>query len=102
MKRSKKRRGKGVRERAADYYDRRDVLKEITEEDPGLSLSEELSASIRSGRRRYKLSSVTLKLDPMQVMAIKKLAVMKAIPYQTLIRYWLAEDLKREMDLIAK
>ncbi len=86
----------------AEYYDRGGVLSEIADGDVELSLADELREAIRSGKRRHKLQSVTLKLDPLQVRAIKKLATMKAMPYQTLIRHWLAEDLKEELHLVAK
>jgi predicted DNA binding CopG/RHH family protein len=39
-------------------------------------------------------------LDPIQVQAIRKLATMKSMPYQTLIRTWLAEELKKELHLV--
>jgi hypothetical protein len=37
------------------------------------------------------------KLDPAQIMALKKLATMKSIPYQTLIRQWLANSIRKEL-----
>ena len=83
----------------ASYYDHRDVLNELIEDDVTLSLDEELRAAVLAGQRRHKLESITLKLDPIQVQAIKKLATMKSMPYQTLIRSWLAADLKEEMHL---
>jgi predicted DNA binding CopG/RHH family protein len=86
----------------AHYYDTHDILDEITEEEIDLSLVERLRADIRSGKRRRKLKNITLKIDPLQVQAIKKLATLKSMPYQTLIRHWLAEDLREELDLVAK
>ena len=83
----------------ASHYDRHGVLNEILADDVTLSLDEELRAAILTGERRHKLESITLKLDPIQVQAIKKLATMKSMPYQTLIRSWLAEDLKHELHL---
>ena len=83
----------------ASYYDRQGVLDEVIEDDVPLSLDEELRAAILLGERRHKLQSITLKLDPIQVQAIKKLATMKSMPYQTLIRSWLAEDLKEELHM---
>jgi len=83
----------------AAYYDQRGVLGELTEDNLVLSLDEELRAAVVAGDRRHRLQSVTLKLDPVQVQAIKKLATMKSMPYQTLIRSWLAEDLKKELHL---
>ena len=86
----------------AEYYDGGGVLNEMADGDVELSLADELREAIHSGERKHKLQSVTLKLDPLQVRAIKKLATMKAMPYQTLIRHWLAEDLKEELHLVTK
>lgn len=83
----------------ATYYDDHGVMDEIVEDDAPLSLSEELHDAVLAGKRRHNLQSVTLKLDPIQVQAIRKLATMKSMPYQTLIRTWLAEDLKKELHL---
>ncbi len=83
----------------ASYYDGEGLLDKLTDGDVALSLDEELRAAILAGERRHKLQSITLKLDPIQVQAIKKLATMKSMPYQTLIRSWLAEDLKEELHL---
>jgi len=55
-----------------------------------------------SGKRKRKLQNVTIKVDPLQIVAIKKLSNMKSIPYQTLIRHWLAEGIKHEMDSVLK
>jgi predicted DNA binding CopG/RHH family protein len=55
-----------------------------------------------SERRKRNLKNVTIKLDPLQIAAIKKLSTMKSIPYQTLIRHWLAEGIKHELDSVAK
>ena len=67
-----------------------------------LSLGENIRQDILSGKRKRKLKNVTLKVDPLQVMAIKKLSNMKSIPYQTLIRHWLAESIKQELDSVMK
>ena len=84
------------------YYENRDLLREITGDPVGLSLTEELANDIRSDKRKRKLKNVTIKLDPLQIIVIKKLSTMKSMPYQTLIRHWLAEGIKQEMDLVAK
>lgn len=57
---------------------------------------------ILSGKRKRKLKNITIKIDPLQVKAIKKLSTMKSIPYQSLIRSWLAEGIKSEMDSVLK
>lgn len=84
------------------YYDERNILDEITDETVDLILDEHLRDEILSGKRKRKLKNVTIKIDPLQVKAIKKLSTMKSIPYQTLIRSWLAEGIKSEMDSVLK
>ena len=84
------------------YYDDRDILDEIADESVDMILDEHLRDDILSGKRKRKLKNVTIKVDPLQVKAIKKLSTMKSIPYQTLIRYWLAEGIKSEMDSVLK
>jgi predicted DNA binding CopG/RHH family protein len=84
------------------YYDDRDILDEITDESVDLILAEHLRDEILSGKRKRKLKNITIKVDPLQVKAIKKLSTMKSIPYQTLIRSWLAEGIKSEMDSVLK
>jgi predicted DNA binding CopG/RHH family protein len=84
------------------YYDGRKVLDEITDESVDMVLDNRLRDEILSGKRKRKLKNITIKLDPLQVRAIKKLSTMKSIPYQTLIRNWLAEGIKSEMDSVLK
>ena len=84
------------------YYDERNILSEISDDPVDLSLKDGLCQDILSGKRKRKLKNVTIKIDPLQVMAIKKLSTMKSIPYQTLIRHWLAEGIKQELDSVLK
>ena len=84
------------------YYNSRDILDEITDDSVDLILDERLREDILSGKRKRNLKNVTIKVDPLQIKAIKKLSTMKAVPYQTLIRYWLAEGIKSEMDSVLK
>jgi len=84
------------------YYEEHNILDEITDETVDLILDEHLRDEILSGKRKRKLKNVTIKIDPLQVKAIKKLSTMKSIPYQTLIRSWLAEGIKSEMDSVLK
>lgn len=90
-----------VRETPAQYYDRRGVLGEVLEPPVEFALDEELRQQILRGRRTRRLKNVSIKLDPAQVEALRKIATMKAIPYQTLIRQWLAEGIRRELNLSA-
>ena len=83
----------------AKYYDEHGVLEEIIEEPLEMSLETELRKAILSGKRRRNLKNISIKMDPLQIQAIKKVATMKSIPYQTLIRHWLSENLKRELHI---
>src|SRR3990167_4828753 len=86
-------------ETPAQYYDRRGVLKEIEEGVVEFALEEELRAEILKGQRKRRLENVSIKLDPAQIQALRKIATMKSIPYQTLIRQWMAEGIRRELHL---
>lgn len=87
------------KEALADYYDRRSILGELVQAPVHFALEEELRAQILSGRRARRLQNVSIKLDPAQIQALRKIATMKAIPYQTLIRQWLAEGIRKELHL---
>jgi predicted DNA binding CopG/RHH family protein len=84
----------------ADYYDRGNILDELLEESAEFSLDEKLLRGILSRERKRKLQNVTIKMDPLQVRTIRKLAVTKSIPYQTLVRHWLSEKIKKELNLM--
>jgi len=85
--------------REVEYYDKHGVLKEIVDEHIEMSLETELREDILSGKRKRKLKNISVKIDPLQIRAIKKIATMKAIPYQTLIRHWLSQHIKRELHI---
>jgi predicted DNA binding CopG/RHH family protein len=82
------------------YYEERNILKEVTDDPAELVLDEGLRQEILLGKRKRRLKNVTIKVDPLQIMAIKKLSTMKSIPYQTLVRHWLAEGIKHELDSV--
>lgn len=63
------------------------------------ALGEELRRQILRGGRTRKLRNLTIKLDPVQIQALRKIATRRSIPYQTLIRQLLAEGIKRELRL---
>lgn len=86
-------------EQWAAYYDRRGALGEITERPVSFALDEELRKQVKTGARARRLQNVSIKLDPAQLIALRKVATMKSIPYQTLIRLWLAEGIRRELRL---
>ena len=90
-----------VKETPAEYYDRRGVLGELEEGPIGFALEEELRKQILGGQRTRRLQNISIKLDAAQIQALRKIATMKAIPYQTLIRQWLAEGIRKELHLTA-
>jgi hypothetical protein len=81
----------------AEYYDKVDIMDEILGESIDLTLDNGLRKDILSGKRRRKLKNLTIKMDPVQIQAVRKIATMKSIPYQTLIRHWIAEEIKKEL-----
>ena len=92
-------RGKTVKEDEAEYYDRHGVLGEIADRPVEFALDEELRRRILGGERARRLQNISIKLDPAQIQALRKIATMKFIPYQTLIRQWLAEAIRKELRL---
>jgi hypothetical protein len=90
-----------VRETPARYYDRRGVLSDLVERPVEFALDEELRRQILGGQRTRRLQNVSIKLDAAQIQALRKIATTKAIPWQTLIRQWLAEGIRKELHLSA-
>ena len=84
----------------ADYYDEVNILDELLEEPVEFVLGERLRRDILSKKRKRKLQNITVKMDPLQVRAIRKLATTKSIPYQTLIRHWLSQEIRKELNLL--
>ena len=60
-----------------------------------VELDPELAVKIRE---RAKTKRVTLRLRVSQIEAAKEIARKKDIPYQTLIRSWVAEAIRREQE----
>jgi predicted DNA binding CopG/RHH family protein len=83
----------------AEYYDEKDILDELVAGSVDFSLDEVLLKEILSKARKRKLQNVTIKIDPLHLRAIRKLATVKSIPYQTLVRHWLSEQIKKELHL---
>ena len=86
----------------AEYYDKANIMDEILDESIDLSLDSNLRKDILSGKRRRRLKNLTIKMDPIQIQAVRKIATMKSIPYQTLIRHWIAQEIKKELLLESK
>ncbi len=83
----------------AEYYEKHDILKEIMDGPLEMGLETELRNTILTRKRKRKLKNISVKIDPLQIRAIKKIATMKAIPYQTLIRHWLAQYIRKELHI---
>ena len=50
----------------------------------------------RVAERAELKKPVTLRLEPQQIAAAKQVAKRKSVPYQTLLRMWIAEGLTKE------
>lgn len=83
----------------AEYYDEKEILDELVGGSAHFSLDEVLLKEILSKDRKRRLQNVTIKIDPLHLRAIRKLATAKSIPYQTLVRHWLSEQIKKELHL---
>jgi predicted DNA binding CopG/RHH family protein len=83
----------------SEYYDEKDILDELVAGSADFSLDEVLLKEILSKDRKRRLQNVTIKIDPLHLRAIRKLATAKSIPYQTLVRHWLSEQIKKELHL---
>ncbi|OHE57812.1 MAG: hypothetical protein A2Z47_01440 [Thermodesulfovibrio sp. RBG_19FT_COMBO_42_12] len=92
---------KATKKRMTDveYYDKRGILGEIIEGDIAVSLDDALRSDIVTGKRRRTLQNVTIKIDPLYLISIKKVATKKGIPYQTLVRQWVAEKIRKELKI---
>jgi hypothetical protein len=91
---------KNSAKRWADYYDRGNILEELIEGPIEFSLDSQLLRDILGKKRKRKLQNVTIKMDPLQINTIRKLATIKSIPYQTLVRHWLSDKIRHELNLV--
>jgi predicted DNA binding CopG/RHH family protein len=89
---------KAKREKSTEeHYDTHGILKDILDEDIDLSLDDALREDILMGKRKRKLRNVSIKIDPLYLQSLKKIATLKGIPYQTLVRQWLTEKIRKEL-----
>jgi predicted DNA binding CopG/RHH family protein len=82
---------------AADYFDRHsvaDVWNQLPEAKPS-KLSAALAKKIRDRHARAK-SPISIRLEPEQIEAAKHIAAAKSVAYQTQLRMWIAEGIRRE------
>lgn len=84
-------------EEAAEYFETHSVA-EVWDQSPkgqSVRLSKALAKSIRERHARAK-APISLRLLPEQIAAAKKVAAAKSIGYQTQLRVWIAEGIRRE------
>jgi len=82
---------------AAEYFEAHsvaDVWDHLPEGQPA-KLPAALGKVIRERHARAK-SPISLRLLPNQITAAKKIAAVKSVGYQTQLRMWIAEGIRRE------
>ena len=91
----------GSDEEAAEYFERHSVAgiwDLLPEAHPG-----KLSAALKKkicGRQERLKPAISLRLDPEQIAAAKHIAARKSVGYQTQMRMWIAEGIRREAKLV--
>jgi predicted DNA binding CopG/RHH family protein len=84
-------------EAAAEYFDTHsmaDIWETLPESKPD-KLSKALASTIRKRHAAAK-SPISIRLGPEQIAAAKKIAAAKSVGYQTQLRMWIAEGIRRE------
>jgi predicted DNA binding CopG/RHH family protein len=82
---------------AAEYFDKHsvaDLWNQLPMAKPA-KLSAALAAKIRDRHARSK-SPISIRLEPGQIEAAKYIAAAKSVAYQTQLRMWIAEGIRRE------
>lgn len=82
---------------AADYFERysvADIWNDLPKAKPA-KLSAALEKKIRDRHARTK-SPISIRLEPEQIEAAKHIAATKSVAYQTQLRMWIAEGIRRE------
>jgi predicted DNA binding CopG/RHH family protein len=82
---------------AAGYFENHSVagVWDQLPETPQAKPSPALAKKIRENRARAK-SPISLRLAPEQITAAKHIAASKSVGYQTQLRMWIAEGIRRE------
>ena len=84
-------------EEAAEYFEKHSVAG-IWDHLPAakpVKLSKALARSIRE-RHTVAKAPISLRLVPEQIAAAKRIAAAKSVGYQTQLRMWIAEGIRRE------
>ena len=82
---------------AAEYFERHSAAglwDQLPEAKP-VKPSAALMRKVRDRHARAK-SPISLRLEPEQIAAAKHIAAMKSVAYQTQLRMWIAEGIRRE------
>ena len=84
-------------EEAAEYFERHSVASvwDQLPEAPQAKPVAALARKIRDRHARAK-SPISLRLTPEQIEAAKHIAAAKSVGYQTQLRMWIAEGIRRE------
>lgn len=83
-------------EEEARFWEEHDSTEFVEDLEPvDIEVSPELEKEILNKRELKK--PITLRLEPYQIDAVKKIAIRKGLPYQTLIRMWITERIKAEV-----
>lgn len=82
---------------AAEYFDSHSIadIWDHLPEAKTVKLSAALSKKIRERHTRAK-SPISIRLEPEQIAAAKHIAAAKSVAYQTQLRMWIAEGIRRE------
>jgi predicted DNA binding CopG/RHH family protein len=84
-------------ESAAEYFETHsiaEVWNQLSEGKPAKP-SKSVARSIRERHTAAK-SPISIRLGPEQIAAAKKIAAAKSVGYQTQLRMWIAEGIRRE------
>jgi predicted DNA binding CopG/RHH family protein len=84
-------------EAAAEYFETHSVAgvwNQLSEAKP-VKTSKALTKSIRERHSAVK-SPISIRLGPEQIAAARKIAAAKSVGYQTQLRMWIAEGIRRE------
>ena len=82
---------------AAEYFQTHSVAgvwNQLPEAKPGKA-SKAVAKSIAERRAAVK-SAISIRLGPEQIAAARKIAAAKSVGYQTQLRMWIAEGIRRE------
>jgi len=84
-------------EEAADYFESHSVAG-VWNELPGAKPAKASKALEEAIRKRHAAlkSPISIRLAPEQIAAAKKIAAAKSLGYQTQLRVWIAEGIRRE------